>query len=229
MDEHLEKKNLSGGQKTGFVLLLLFALLTVGLTFLQLRNTIYSPFVVHISKDELQAKESLEFDENVRLQQIDTDRDNLNDYEELYFYETSPYLADTDSDGIEDKVEIDQGTNPLCPEGTACDMGEFDVINNSSTLASPLLSGVDSSSQILVKSQFENDSTSSTINLTELLKDPVALRKMLIATGQVTEEDLKNIDDETLIKAAQNIAENKFDLNVDKNTSQSSSSTQSAP
>ena len=44
----------------------------------------------------------------------------MNDYVELYNSRTSPYLRDSDSDGIDDKAEIDQGTDPNCPKGQDC-------------------------------------------------------------------------------------------------------------
>lgn len=50
----------------------------------------------------------------------DTDRDGLTDYEELAVYHTSPYLQDSDSDGVGDSLELAMGTNPLCAEGTDC-------------------------------------------------------------------------------------------------------------
>src|SRR5262249_41015445 len=43
----------------------------------------------------------------------DTDRDGLNDGDEVNKYHTSPLLADTDGDLIPDGVEILNGTNPV--------------------------------------------------------------------------------------------------------------------
>lgn len=53
------------------------------------------------------------------LQQEDTDADTLSDFDELYIYNTSPYLADTDSDGTDDRAEIAAGTSPTCAAGLA--------------------------------------------------------------------------------------------------------------
>ena len=50
----------------------------------------------------------------------DTDKDGLNDYEELNVYFTSPYLEDSDSDGVNDKEEINTGEDPSCPKGQNC-------------------------------------------------------------------------------------------------------------
>jgi len=68
------------------------------------------------------------------LKTKDTDADGLPDYDELYIYETSPYLADSDSDSINDKLEIEQSTNPNCPEGKDCTgFGDSELNTNTST------------------------------------------------------------------------------------------------
>lgn len=54
------------------------------------------------------------------LRTKDTDTDGLSDYDELYVYQTSPYLADSDSDASTDKAEIDRGSDPNCPDGQSC-------------------------------------------------------------------------------------------------------------
>src|SRR5512135_986812 len=53
----------------------------------------------------------------------DTDGDGLTDYDETYVYKTSPYLKDSDSDGTDDKTEVEQGTDPNCPKDKACGTG----------------------------------------------------------------------------------------------------------
>jgi len=206
MEEPIQEKKLSGSQKTGFVLLFVFALLTVGLSFLQIRNNIYNPFAVKISQAEADAIQALQFDETTRLQQIDTDQDGLNDYEEINFYGTSRYLPDTDSDGLTDKQEVDSGTDPLCPEGQACVQDEYATASSSEANISPLLSDVQTPIDILLDSQapaLSNSSTPVTADFNTLVNNPSALRQFLISSGKVTEIDLQGIDDATLLKMAQ--------------------------
>ena len=50
----------------------------------------------------------------------DTDADGLNDWDEIYVYKTSPYIADSDSDGYLDGYEIQAKTDPNCPHGQDC-------------------------------------------------------------------------------------------------------------
>ncbi len=65
-------------------------------------------------------------EEKTRLQELadlkneDSDADSLSDFDEQYVYYTSAYLADTDSDGKTDDVEVGSGTDPVCAEGQIC-------------------------------------------------------------------------------------------------------------
>ncbi|MBI3956578.1 MAG: hypothetical protein HY340_01160 [Candidatus Kerfeldbacteria bacterium] len=54
------------------------------------------------------------------LSKKDTDDDGLSDFDELYRYQTSPYLADSDSDGDNDQQEVFGGTDPNCATGSVC-------------------------------------------------------------------------------------------------------------
>ncbi len=63
---------------------------------------------------------------------MDTDEDGLNDYEELYTYQTIPTNKDTDGDGVEDGWEIENGTDPKTAESsfqvtTSMDAGDSTV------------------------------------------------------------------------------------------------------
>ncbi|PSO45039.1 MAG: hypothetical protein BRC22_01565, partial [Parcubacteria group bacterium QH_9_35_7] len=115
-----ELSELTIQQKVGASLLVIFGVLAISLGGLQLRNQIYTPFAI---EPQAQAQKALaEFfnDKEARLRRLDTDKDGLNDYEEINVYNTSRFIKDTDSDGFTDKEEVEQGTDPLCPEGEKC-------------------------------------------------------------------------------------------------------------
>ncbi len=98
-------------RKIIFLSLFLFAAFVIGIELLQLRNSINKPFEISNNKQE---------STNKKFTSQDTDGDGLSDKEEKEIYSTSSYMKDTDSDGINDKKEIDQDTDPNCPQGREC-------------------------------------------------------------------------------------------------------------
>ncbi len=138
-------------------------------------KNIKSPFQLsdNILPNDLSVK--TELDKLVELRQKDSDQDGLSDYEELYIYNTSPYLQDTDSDGYPDKVEIDTGNDPNCPAGENCLLEE-----EGGKLASP------------VPSQGNKDEVMDFFQL-----DSASLRALLIDQG-MDPEVLNAVDDQTL-------------------------------
>lgn len=61
--------------------------------------------------DGLTLIEEYEYDTNPFL--ADTDEDGLSDYDEIYIYFTDPNKFDTDEDGLSDGTEVECGLNPL--------------------------------------------------------------------------------------------------------------------
>lgn len=204
MDYQNPHQGLTSAQKTGFVLLLVFGVLAVGMGILQMRNNIFGPFALRIDKTQLE-EANLFMDEDARLQSIDTDHDGLNDYEEMNFYETSAYLPDTDSDGLDDKTEIEKGKNPLCAEGEACGAAEAVPVKATSTIdigPAEIKGGIQPADFLsnLVPTQGQVDIGSE---LKKWMANPAELREMLLATGNISKEDLEKIDDATLVKLLQ--------------------------
>lgn len=214
---------LSHTQKAGFVLLLVFGLVTVGMGFLQMRNTIYGPFALRASKTATGAA-TFE-DEATRAQRSDTDHDGINDYEEVNFYQTSAYLPDTDSDGASDKEEIDAGSDPLCPKEEGCQSAASDVAPSSASslgesatdgfglldaVVGALPSGGDTAasdggtlpSGVAGVTPGTAASGGSATDINALVNNAAALREILRKTGKFTEEQLAKIPDETLLRMA---------------------------
>lgn len=78
-------------------------------------------------------QEQTRLQELADLQKLDSDGDTLSDFDEQYVYYTSAYLADTDSDGIADNVEVDSATDPTCGEGKECN--QIRALTDSATTA----------------------------------------------------------------------------------------------
>lgn len=177
--------NLSKEQKIGFSLLVIFAFLSVGLGALQIRNTMYGPLSLN-NKPPVNLKDQVNTIDALRFR--DTDHDGLSDFDELYIYGTSPYLYDTFSYGISDKEVIAKNL-PLCPQGQDCTTpvatGEAVATTDASTTAANLKAQLGAPPPDLVVS----------------LKDPKALRQMLLEGG-MDEATLKKVTDDQLTALA---------------------------
>lgn len=188
MLEEAERQGLQRGQKLGVMLLSIFAIFAIGLGFLQIRNTMYAPFalnngVPYTSKDDINTNEALIY--------RDTDKDGLNDFDELYVYITSPYLADTDSDGMDDKTEVEKGTSPICAEGKDC--------------SNPIFTGESLPITAAASSTTSSEPLPPTQDLASILNNPTEIRKALVASGfdkavldQMSDEDLMKVVTEIL-------------------------------
>lgn len=82
-------------------------------------KNIVSPFRTEVNGNYVSTSDEEE-KKLAALQTTDTDEDGLSDFDELYAYETSPYLKDSDSDSISDSEEIRNGTDPNCATGKTC-------------------------------------------------------------------------------------------------------------
>ena len=113
------RENFTQAQKVSLALLLFLGLTSLVLAFPYFNKKISQPFVKNKDSTFL-TLEQKEKKKNVELKTQDTDFDSINDYDELYIYKSSPYLEDTDSDGILDGEEVRSGSDPNCPKGKDC-------------------------------------------------------------------------------------------------------------
>jgi len=121
---------------------------------------------------------------------IDTDEDGLTDYDELYVYKTSPYIADSDSDGIGDNIEVTSGDDPNCPADRDCGYyfeSDDDVLDGNDIIPT-VTSPIGASAGI--------DSIEDAASLLEGLT-PDEIRQILIESG-MDEAALSMVDDEML-------------------------------
>ena len=222
-------QNLTKQQKWGLVILVFFIVSVLAVWFVQLQSALYRPFYTGLDLDnnsyqagQTSSKLGLTDEEAraVYLSGQDSDGDGLNDWEEENQYLTSPYLVDSDGDGLSDKEEVDNNTDPNCPEGENCllidDNIQQNTVDNNTDLF-PVLEGLDNNSLIDPNSININDleqmMTNPEQNLntdeSEILKQvfgedpsPEVIRTVLFQAG-VPEEQLNNIDDDELLTAYQ--------------------------
>ncbi len=105
-------------------LFLILSLAIIGISGHQIYRNIVGPLEIKVPDwlaKEVNNNDSAEVDLEA-LKQKDTDHDGLNDYQEIYQYYTSIFLEDTDSDNLTDYQEVNDGTDPLCPEGQSCNL-----------------------------------------------------------------------------------------------------------
>lgn len=109
----------------GIILFLGMSAFIIG--FFQTVGKISSAFIPKVAKKSNTAissinntKQLTQEEQIALLKNKDTDKDGINDFDELSVYQTSPYVKDSDSDGKTDKQEVDAGTDPNCVAGKEC-------------------------------------------------------------------------------------------------------------
>ena len=102
-----------------------------------LGKNLEAPFVVVSKGGEYLTSDKKKEAEALAMQSRDTDGDTLNDYDEIYVYKTSAYLADSDSDGFTDASELTSGNDPNCPTGKECGGAPVEVAAGTGVTAEP--------------------------------------------------------------------------------------------
>lgn len=132
------------------------------------------------------------------LKSVDTDKDGLSDYDELNLYSTSPFLEDSDSDGILDKVEIDRGQDPNCPVGKDC---SGSVLTNPTGLAT----GTNATAGLIASTTntaIQPVTATATSTASTLPSDAASLRQTLSESG-MDQTMLDQFSDQELLQAYQ--------------------------
>lgn len=141
---------------------------------------------------EIMESKDYDFSDTESLKLRDSDNDGLNDYQEIYIYQSSAFLEDTDGDKLSDATEVKNGTDPLCAEGDVCgvdntekDLAQKDALIESTYVAEDL-------------SALMEDLSS--IDITQM--DPAELREALLANG-VSASEIDGLSDEEIIQLYQ--------------------------
>jgi hypothetical protein len=205
-------------EKRALILVIVLGIFAVSFGIYQLYSGLTGPFKLSKLANEETNTSSEQEQLIAELHNKDTDKDGLVDYDELYVYHTSPYLADSDSDGINDKQEIDSGTDPNCPQGQVCQQAT--TANTNAT----------------------TNTNSVSINLNAAgTPDVSSLRQALIDAGAPA-NDVNSLSDEELLQMYQEVmneqtggttnlnsaANTNTTSNINSNTNTASSNTNSA-
>lgn len=105
--------------RVGLGVVVFLAAASIVLGAIQISRTIKAPFLPKTSGQALSDLPS-EDQRKEEMKKLDTDKDGLTDYDETYIYNTSPFIEDSDSDGVPDKIEVLSGEDPNCPKGRIC-------------------------------------------------------------------------------------------------------------
>jgi hypothetical protein len=164
----------------------------------QFRQTLKSPFNLVARSQNANVNKAPQDQTLLALQAKDTDKDGLSDYDELYKYNTSPYIADSDSDGTPDGTEVKSGSDPNCPQGKTC--GVIQGNENGNT-------NVNGNTNSILDIGNTNESTAQGgVTASQL-------REALISAG-AAKSDIDAIDDATLLKSYQDVvAEDNLNTN----------------
>lgn len=183
-------KSMPRPQKVAVISLSFAGVAIIFFAALQFKTRVNSPFQ-HDFEDITKVS-------SLDLMNLDTDKDGLSDYDEE-INQTSRYLPDTDSDGIPDKDEVENGSDPICPNGQDCSSLEELIIKDTSTSTNSVSPEGLGSINI--------DSEANEAELRSALSGEVdipTLRRLLIEGG-ASEETLNQISDEDLLKSYQEV------------------------
>ncbi len=208
---------LNRGQKIAVAILAIFAVAVIVVWMVQFKKSITGPFDYNDNSADNNAEtrraaslQEEEQDSEEALRSKDTDADGLSDWDELYFYKTSPYLDDSDSDGFTDKEELDSGNDPNCPIGRECYASDISPMNPPETDSAGDLNLQNNNSNNNISGGLlsqpvagdEGGQTDGSADLEAILGgqlDAATLRQILLDAG-MDEKILNQFSDEELMK-----------------------------
>lgn len=196
---------LKGEQRFSVIILGVCSVAALGFSVQQFYTKLRSPFMVPVAalkeSQNYQQAQALAAQEREAARSKDTDHDGLTDDEELNVYRTSPYLADTDSDGVSDFIEVQKGTDPNCPSDRVCAVQiEMAATDASSTLSNGMMlpPRVDVVGNLLGGAASGTAVTAETPPPPDQIT-PTELRAYLISRNMIGAEELKTLSDDQIM------------------------------
>lgn len=203
--------SLSAEQRFSAAVLGICGSVSLVLSMFYISYNLREPFLVQ--KTTVAASQKLFADSDAKSQETerskakDTDRDGLSDYAELYLYRTSPYLADSDSDGQPDSIEIAQGSDPNCPSGQNCAGFAVEYL--------PKANATSSYAELLASNEIFNSAAATAIGASdprikgaeEFVSNapppssltPGQIRDYLVKSQMVTSDSILDLKDEEIV------------------------------
>lgn len=180
MDSEHHDESQPREHRAGAWILLIVGVAAFGLGIFQFRESVVAPFAV---KSQFKTQEQKEQERLDELKMKDTDQDGITDFDESYVFNTSPYLEDSDSDGMSDKEELESGRDPNCPEGKECGpLGDSFATTEDAFGTEPSVDSEEAQTELI----------DAMLN-----PSPEQIRKLLIDSG-VSKEEVDALDDDTL-------------------------------
>lgn len=201
---------LKRNQKIAFIAFVVGAVFLLFMTGASVMDGINAPFKGKVA-DLIKNKELLQDPTKVQEEyekRTDTDGDGISDWDEQNIYKTSPYLWSTAGDEVPDNVKIALGENPWCKHGEKCTPNpmRFDFATTSlpyTDLINQQNTAQDLNAYLTNNEQLKAGAEQAGANMdlrSQVPKDPAVLRKALIDSGKVTQEDLDKLTDEQLMQ-----------------------------
>ena len=179
-DDPMITDELPQRHRAGAWVVLLMGIVGLGIGVIQWRGSFKTAFATP-GTERFRTPAQVEEERVEAMKTKDTDADGLNDHEESYVYQTSPYLADSDSDGEDDRTELAAGEDPNCPKGKDC--GAFYGVMDASATSTG--AGLEEQEQVIFE-QLMNPT-------------PDQIRQMLLQSG-LDPAEIEGIDDATLLE-----------------------------
>ena len=186
-------KSLPKPQRAAFLFLSALSLGVLVLWIWQFNSRLSGPFRIPGSQETI--KVSSTEDLAAALSNMDTDGDGLTDNEELSLYKTSPYLEDSDSDGVDDRTEIEKGTDPNCAPGQQCNVQDVTAL----TAVASNTAAVSTETAAVIADSGNSDGLQA---MMAGQADAAQLRALLLDSG-ADANMLKQLSDEELLKTYQ--------------------------
>ena len=184
-----DRRTFSKEEKVGLLFLTICGLGAMVLGGLYLWRHVASPFSISYTGPRLLLQKEKASAQAEADKKKDTDNDSITDYDEKNIYGTSPYLADTDSDGLSDSTEITNGQDPNCARGKTCnsivqDENAFRDEGTSGTFVDGLTAPVAPEAPTGLEGGASADTVLSTDDIAELEKLPTSeIRSLLVSSG----------------------------------------------